>query len=87
MVETRHMWFGHVERRLVDSAIRRVYQMEDSQITRGRGRPRKTMRETIKKDLEINELDKDIIYDRTLCRCLIHVANHTLWNKACLLFE
>lgn len=30
--------------------------MEGSQITRGRGRPRKTMRETIRKDLEINEL-------------------------------
>jgi len=31
--------------------------MADSQITRGGGRPRKTIRETIRKDLEINELD------------------------------
>jgi hypothetical protein len=30
--------------------------MDDSQIKRGRGRPRKTIRETIRKDLEINEL-------------------------------
>ena len=44
MVETRLRWFGNVERRLVD-------QMEGSQITRGRGRPRKTIRETIRKDL------------------------------------
>jgi len=43
-------WFGHVERRLVDVVVRRVDQMEDSQITRGRGRPRNTIRETIMKD-------------------------------------
>ena len=55
--------FGHVERRFVDSVVRRVDQMEDSPITRGRGRPRKTRRETIKKDLEINELDPNMIYD------------------------
>jgi len=53
MVETRLRWFGHVERRLVDLVVRRVDQMEGSQITRGRGRPRKNTRETIKKDIEI----------------------------------
>ena len=52
MVETRLRWFGHVERRPVNSAVRRVDQMEGSQITRGRGRPRKIIRETIRKDLE-----------------------------------
>jgi len=41
--------------------------MACSQITRGRGRLRKTIRETIEKDLEINELDRDMMYDRTLC--------------------
>jgi hypothetical protein len=41
MVETRFMWFGHVERRLMDPVVRRVEQMEGSQITRGRGRPKK----------------------------------------------
>jgi len=42
--------------------------MEGSQISRGQGKPRKTIKETVKKDLEINELDKDMIYeyDRTL---------------------
>ena len=64
MVKNRLTWFGHVERRLVDSVVRRVDQMDDSQITRGRGRPRKTIRETIKKDLEINELERNMIYDK-----------------------
>jgi hypothetical protein len=50
-VETRLRWFGHVQGRHVGSVVRRVDQMEGSQITRDRGRP---IRETIKKDLEIN---------------------------------
>jgi len=56
MVETRLTWFRHVKRRPVDYVVRRVDQIEVSQITRGRERSRKTIRETIKKDIEINEL-------------------------------
>lgn len=67
MVENRLRWFGHVERRLVDSVIWRVDQMmERSQTTRGRGRPRKIIRETSKKDLEIKELDRNMALDRIL---------------------
>ncbi|KHN23476.1 hypothetical protein glysoja_042611, partial [Glycine soja] len=42
-----------------------------------RGRPKKTIREVIKKDLEINGLDRSMVLDRTLWRKLIHVANPT----------
>jgi len=66
-----------MERRPVDFVVRRVDQMEYSQIARSRGRLRKTIRETIKKDLDINELDRDMIYDRTLGHCLIHVDDST----------
>jgi predicted transcriptional regulator len=51
--------------------------MEDSPITRGKGRTRKTIRKTIRKDLGINELDPNMVYDKTLQRNLIHVANPT----------
>jgi hypothetical protein len=37
MVETRLKWFGHVEIRHMNSLVRRVNQMESSQITRCRG--------------------------------------------------
>jgi len=42
--------------------------MEGSQITIGRRRPRKTIRETIKNDLNlnINELDKNMVLIKTL---------------------
>ena len=77
LVENRLRWFGHVERRPVDAVVRRVDQMEESQVKRGRGRPKKTIRETIRKDLEVNELDPNMVFDRTLWRHLIHVADPT----------
>jgi len=60
----------------------RFYGMESKsidggEITWGRGRPRKIIKKTIKKDLEINELDKNMVYDRTLWHRLIHVADPT----------
>ena len=76
LVENRLRWFGQVERSPV-AVVRRVDQMEESQVKRGRGRPRKTIRETIRKDLEVNELDPNLVYDRTLWRHLIHVADPT----------
>ncbi len=48
MEETSLRVFVHVGRRPIDSLVRRIDQMEDSQITKGRGWPRKTIRETIK---------------------------------------
>jgi len=67
MVETRLRWFRHVERRTVDFVVKRVDPMEGSQITRDRGRLIKTIRETIKNDLEINELDRNtVLFDTTL---------------------
>ncbi|KAL5168862.1 DnaJ subfamily C member 7 [Glycine soja] len=61
MVENRLRWFGHVERRPVDSVVRRVDQMKRRQTIRGRGRPKKTIREVIKKDLELNDLDRSML--------------------------
>ncbi|AES73060.1 hypothetical protein MTR_3g099230 [Medicago truncatula] len=44
----------------------------------GRQRPRKTIRETIMKDFEINDLEpNNMVYDRTLWHNLIHVAGPT----------
>ncbi|KAL5159917.1 Release factor glutamine methyltransferase [Glycine soja] len=71
MVENRLRWFGHVERRPVDSVVRRVDQMERRQTIRGRGRPKKTIREVIKKDLELNDLDRSMTNGEQQCRALV----------------
>jgi hypothetical protein len=47
----------------VDVVVRRINQMKEIHIRRSRGRPRKSRRETIMKDLEVNELDLNIVYD------------------------
>ena len=47
--------------------------MESSHTCRGSGRPKKTIRETVKKDLELNELDKNMVFDRSLSSNLIHI--------------
>lgn len=58
--------------------MRRVDQVERIQATRGRGRPRKTIREVvIKKDLEINNLDRSMVVDKILWQKLIHVVDST----------
>jgi len=68
-LETLLWWFWHLERRPVDSVVRRVVKSlkaeEDLE---------KTIWETIK-DLEINELYRDMIYHWTLWWCLIYVAD------------
>jgi len=77
MVETRLRWFGHVERRHVDSIVKRVYQIEGSQITRCKSRSIKSIKETIKNDLRINEMEKNMIFDRTSMASLINIVDPT----------
>lgn len=66
MIKIRLRWFEHVDRRIVDFVARRVNQMEGSQITRGVGRPRQTIRKTVKNDIEINEFEKGMIFDKNI---------------------
>jgi len=40
--------------------------MEESWVKRGRGRPRRIIKETIIKDLEVNKLDPNMVYNRIL---------------------
>lgn len=70
MVETRLKWFGHVERRPLDYLVKRVDQIEGSQITRGG--QRLFLRQTIRNDPETKELDRNLVHDN-----FIHVANPT----------
>jgi len=69
--------------------------MEESQIRKGRGRPRKTIRRTIRKDLEVDKFDPNMVYDRTIrlgccCYCCCYfVSLNVPWivtiymNRSC----
>ena len=77
MMENRLRWHGHITRRDQDAPVRRC-AIRDIEIgMRGRGQPRKTWWETIKKDLELLELDESMVVDRTQWRNRIHIADLT----------
>lgn len=60
MIESRLRQFGN-QCRPIEAPIRRVDQMDNSPIVRGRRRPRKTVDETMKKDLDLNDLSKELV--------------------------
>ncbi|CAN6710825.1 unnamed protein product [Malus baccata var. baccata] len=57
-------WFGHVQRRPTDAPVRRYDYGTEVQGRRGRGRPRKTLKETLRKDLEYLDLMEDMTQNR-----------------------
>jgi hypothetical protein len=52
LVQHRLMWFGHVQRRPSEAPVRREVLSRDSNVRRGRGRPKLTWEEAIKTDLK-----------------------------------
>lgn len=62
MVESWLKWFGQVLRRPVEASVRRINQMESNPMVRGKGGPRKTIIETIKKGLDVNYLFIDTVH-------------------------
>lgn len=66
MMENRFRWFDYIEKRFIDYEVRIVYQIKRSRTIRCRGRPRKTIKEVIKKDVEINDLRRNMVIYITL---------------------
>ncbi|KAM2298110.1 hypothetical protein ACFXTI_000109 [Malus domestica] len=77
MRENQLRWFGHVQRRPIDAPVRRYDYEIEVQGRRGKGRPRKTLEETLRKDLELLDLMEDMIQNRAQWRSRIHVADPT----------
>ncbi|KAM1252567.1 hypothetical protein ACFX13_041395 [Malus domestica] len=75
--ENRLRWFGHVQRRPTDVPVRRCDHGTEVQGRKGRGRPRKTLEETLRKDLEYLDLTEDMTQNRAQWRSRIHIADPT----------
>ncbi|RXH85648.1 hypothetical protein DVH24_009469 [Malus domestica] len=69
--------FGHVQRRPTDAPVRRCDYRTEVQGRRGRGRPRKTLEETLRKDLEYLDLMEDMTHNRVQWHSRIHIADPT----------
>ena len=66
-------WFGHVQRRPPDAPVRSGILSQDSNMKRGRGRPKLTWVEAIKGDLKEWNIPKDLALDRSAWKTAIHV--------------
>ncbi|RXI06873.1 hypothetical protein DVH24_026009 [Malus domestica] len=68
---------GHVQRRPTDAPVRRCDYGTEVHGRRARGRPRKTLEETLRKDLEYLDLTGDMTQNRAQWRSRIHIADPT----------
>ncbi|XP_070025393.1 uncharacterized protein [Nicotiana sylvestris] len=71
--EARLRWFGHVKRRSTDALVKRCERLALGGKRKGRGRPKKSSKEVIRRDMEQLELTDDITLDRRVWRLRIRV--------------
>lgn len=74
MMENRFRWFDHVEK--TDKLCSKESISDREKINNQKKRkPKNNIREVIKKYLQINNLDKNIIFNRILRRKLIYLVD------------
>ena len=60
-----------------DASVRRCHHVTEVQGQRGRGKPRKTLEKTLRKDLEYFDLTEDMTQIRAQWRSSNHIADPT----------
>ncbi|XP_009759062.2 uncharacterized protein [Nicotiana sylvestris] len=80
MREARLRWFGHVKRRSTDAPVRRCERLALGGERRGRGRPKKSWGEVIRRDMAQLELTEDMTLDRRVWRLKIRVEGSDIIN-------
>jgi hypothetical protein len=73
LVQHRLRWFGHVQRRPLEAPVRCGVLSRDSNVRRGRGRPKLTWEKTIKRDLKGWDILRDLCLDRSAWKTTIDV--------------
>ena len=73
LVQYRLRWFGHVQRRPSEAPVRCGVLSRDTNVKRGRGRPKLTWEEAIKRDLKGWDIPRDLCLDRSAWKTAIDV--------------
>ena len=73
LAQHRLRWFGHVQPRPPEAPVRSEILSQDSNVKRGRGRPKLTLVEAIKGDLKGWNIPKDLALDMSAWKTAIHV--------------
>ena len=56
-------WFGHGQRRPLESSMRRVDHMFFIPVKMVRGRPRRTLEEVIKRDVMVSNIPENLVFN------------------------
>ena len=73
LTQHRLRWFGHVQRRPPDALVCNGVLERVDNIKRGRGRPKLTWDESVKRDLKDWNISKEIALDKSAWRLAINV--------------
>jgi hypothetical protein len=73
LVQHRLRWFGHIQRRPPETPVRIDILSRPENTRRGKGRPRLTWEEAIKRDLKEWNISKELALDRSSWKMAIHV--------------
>ncbi|KAJ4809245.1 hypothetical protein LUZ62_021811 [Rhynchospora pubera] len=73
LIQHRLRWFGHIQRRPPEAPVRIGILNHFENTRRGRGRPRLTWEEAVKRDLKEWNVSKELAIDRSAWKLAIHV--------------
>jgi len=73
LVQHRLRWFGHLQRRPAEAPVRTGIISRIESTRRGKGRPRLTWEEAVKRDLKEWNVSKELATDRSAWKLAIHV--------------
>ena len=73
LVQHRLRWFGHVQKRPSEAPVHCGVLCRDTNVRRGRGRPKLTWEEAIKRDLKGWDRRRDLCLDRNAWKAAINV--------------
>jgi hypothetical protein len=73
LIQHRLRWFGHVQRRPPEAPVRSGILKRADNVKSGRGRPKLTWDESVKRDLKEWNIPKDLAMDRSAWRLAINV--------------
>jgi hypothetical protein len=73
LIQHRLRWFGHVQRRPPEAPVRSGVLKRADKVKSGRGRPKLSWDEFVKRDLKEWNISKDLAMDKSAWRLAINV--------------